>query len=322
MITDLVGKLVNIIKASVRGLIGVICRVVLLKRILRWLVRKVLHNKNNPYWLDRIMAGFSSVIPIGDIDNFEDSGRVGVKVVTKPDDHYVVATTFWRGLGYIDAETVAVFCDRARFADTILDIGANWGYYTLMAGSVAPNAKIVAFEPHPLWFQELKKNVTVNRFENIHVENLAVSDQCGKSSFYLGSSPSTSSLVKEYNDKNDLTEIIVNTITLNEYMREQRHINNQRIDLIKLDVELHEGAVLAGAKYIIKKCNPDIICEVLPDETNTIDIRIANREAIQDILTEFRYKFYWISEHGLVKEGVIQGHYPLSNYLFTTRSDL
>ena len=320
---DLVGKLVNIIKASVRLSIGVICRVVLLKRILRWLVRKVLHSKNNLGGLDRSMTRLSSVIPIDDIDNFEDPG-MGINVVTKPDDHHVVATTYWRGFNYIDAETVAVFCERARFANTILDIGANWGYYTLLAGSVAPNARIVAFEPHPLWFQELKRNVTANRFENIQVENLALSDQCGNSSFYLGSSPSTSSLVKEYHDKYDSTEINVNTLTLDEYMREHRQNGNKMIDLIKLDIEFHEGAMLAGAKSIIKKYNPDIICEVIPDSDGTYnyEYRTANREAVMDIMGKLGYSFYWISDCGLVKENILKGHYPLSNYLFTTRSDL
>lgn len=247
----------------------------------------------------------------------------GVKVVTKPDYHYDVATTFWRGLGYINAETVAVFCERARFADTILDIGANWGYYTLLAGSVAPNAKIVSFEPNPFWFQELKKNVTANRFgfENIHVESFAVSDSSGKGSFYLGSTPGTSSLVKEYNKDENPTEITVERISLDEYVRNQSYMNNRQIDLIKLDVELHESAVLKGAKDTIRCWKPDIICEVLPPETHTKDIRNANMEVIQKILSEFGYEFYWISDKGLVKEDVLQGHFPLSNYLFTTCLD-
>ena len=322
MIRGLVRKVVNIIKAAIHLSIRVICRVVLLKCILRWFVRKSLHSKNNPGWLDRIMASLSSVIPIDDIDNFEDAG-MGINVVTKPDDHHVVATTYWRGFNYIDAETVAVFCERARFANTILDIGANWGYYSLLAGSVAPNARIVAFEPHPFWFQQLKRNVTANRFENIQVENLALSDQCGNSSFYLGSSPGTSSLVKEYQDKYDPTEININTITLDKYMRDNSQNGNKMIDLIKLDVEFHESAVLAGAKSIIKQCNPDIICEVIPDSDGTYnyEYRTANREDIMDILGKLGYSFYWFSDCGLKKENILKGHYPLSNYLFTTRLD-
>ena len=95
MITNLIRKLANIIKIVVRISIRIICSVVLLKRILRWFVRKGLHSKNNPGWLDRIMASLSSVIPIDDIDNFEDAER-GIKVITKPKDHNVVATTYWR----------------------------------------------------------------------------------------------------------------------------------------------------------------------------------------------------------------------------------
>ena len=73
MIRGLVRKVVNIIKAAIRLSIRTICRVVLLKRVMRGFIRKVLHRKNNPCWLDRTMTKLGSVIPIDDIDNFEDS---------------------------------------------------------------------------------------------------------------------------------------------------------------------------------------------------------------------------------------------------------
>ncbi len=321
----LLAKVGNMLKTTVRLLIETICRVVLLKRSLRWLIRRILQSARLPGWFERILARLSSVIPIDDIESFEASERVRGKkihVATRPIDHWVVAATYWRGFGFIDAETIAVFCERARFADTILDIGANWGYYTLLAASIAPNARIVAFEPHPFWFERLQKNVTVNQFKNVRVENLAGGSNCGKRHFYLDNkSPGVSSMVYEYVKYDNPTEIIVNTTSIDEYLCEQTGGEQWRVDLIKLDVEVYEGAVLAGAKSVLQEFKPDIICEVLPDETHTIDIRIANREAIQEILTDLGYKFYWISAHGLVKEDVIQGHFPLVNYLSTTHFD-
>ncbi len=310
------------LKKSGRLLIEKVCRVVLLKRSLRWLIRRILHSARLPGWFDRILAKLSGVIPIDDIESFEASERVRgrkMHVATRPIDHWAVAATYWRGFGFIDAETIAVFCERASIADTILDIGANWGYYTLLAGAINPSAQIIAFEPHPFWFEQLLNNIKVNEFKNVRVENLAVSDSSGNSTFYLGGSPGVSSLVKEYNQDENPTEITVNTISLAEYAREQKFCKRRRIDLIKLDVEIYESAVLAGAKSILRRFKPDIICEVLPDETHTIDIRIANREAIQEILSELMYTAYWISNKGLVREDVIQGHYPFPNYLFTAR---
>ena len=69
----------------------------------------------------------------------------------------------------------------------------------------------------------------------------------------MGVSPGTSSLVKEYHDKNDSTDINVITTTLDEYMREHKQNGNKMIDLIKLDIEFHESAMLTGAKSIIKQ---------------------------------------------------------------------
>ncbi len=48
---------------------------------------------------------------------------------------------------------------------------------------------------------------------------------------------------------------------------------------------------------------------------------IANRETIEGIATNLGYVAYWISGHGLVREDIIQAHYPFSNYLFTTYLD-
>ena len=319
-------KLVDIFKPRVRLLIKMVCQIVFLRQSIRWLTRRLLHMPGLPKSLDRILMRLSAVIPVPDIECFEEQYgwiRNGegqkIYIVTKPSINPAVATTFWRGLGYIDAETVAVFCERARLADTILDIGANWGYYTLLAGAINPNAKIVAFEPNPFWFEQLKKNIRANRFKSVSFENFAVSDNSGVSTFYLdNNSPGASSMVGRYVRDVKSREIKINTISLDDYFKEEFFLNKYRIDLIKLDVELYESTVLAGSQAILQKYRPDIICEVLPDETHTIDLRIANREAIQDILCQFGYISYWISNQGLVKEDVIQGHYPLSNYLFTT----
>jgi hypothetical protein len=48
-----------------------------------------------------------------------------------------------------------------------------------------------------------------------------------------------------------------------------------------------------------------------------MDYREANRKAIQPIINELGYQAYWMSNTGLVREEIIQGNYPLSNYLFT-----
>lgn len=63
---------------------------------------------------------------------------------------------------------------------TIFDIGANIGYYTLLAESlVGPEGRVFAFEPHPENYEKLKENIEVNGYTNCYLINKAVSDKSG-----------------------------------------------------------------------------------------------------------------------------------------------
>jgi FkbM family methyltransferase len=257
----------------------------------------------------------SSAVPIDDIKKFTEY-CMGKKIVcaTKPSEHWVVAKFYWEGCASIDAESLAVFCKRVCSSDVILDIGANWGYYTLLAGAIAPHAKIIAFEPHPFWFEQLKRNVIINNFKNVRVERLAVGEMAGSAPFYIDNQhPSTSSMVKEFTRDEHTTKIITEVVCIDSFVKQNKI---DKISLIKIDVEAYESAVLSGGKSVLQTHRPDIICEVLPDEG--MGYREANRKAIQTIVTELGYQAYWMSNTGLVREEIIQGHYPLANYLLTT----
>ena len=56
----------------------------------------------------------------------------------------------------------------------IIDIGANVGIVSFYFAKKYPNAKIFAYEPHPLNFQNLVKGIEVNNITNIYPFNLAV----------------------------------------------------------------------------------------------------------------------------------------------------
>jgi len=66
-------------------------------------------------------------------------------------------------------------------AGTVLDVGANAGDYARHVRSLAPEASIVAFEPHPRTFGRLRRTAETHRFEAI---NMAVSDTAGTVTLY------------------------------------------------------------------------------------------------------------------------------------------
>src|SRR5262249_42101912 len=70
--------------------------------------------------------------------------------------------------------------------DTVVDVGANIGYYTLIfARLVGPRGRVFAFEPDPGNFALLKKNVEANRYKNVVLVNAALSDEPATLKLYL-----------------------------------------------------------------------------------------------------------------------------------------
>jgi len=70
--------------------------------------------------------------------------------------------------------------------NTVIDLGANIGYYTLIfARLVGTQGKVFAFEPELNNFELLKKNITINGYENVIIINKAASDKIGKQELYL-----------------------------------------------------------------------------------------------------------------------------------------
>jgi FkbM family methyltransferase len=68
--------------------------------------------------------------------------------------------------------------------DIFYDIGANYGFYTLLAQEFITTGEIHSFEPNPNIFKLLKENVKLDLFKNTFLNELALSDKKGESEFY------------------------------------------------------------------------------------------------------------------------------------------
>jgi FkbM family methyltransferase len=133
---------------------------------------------------------------------------------------------------------------------TVLDIGANIGYYALLEASLEGTKKVYALEPDPRNITLLEKNVRLNGFgDRIQIYPYAVSDKNGTETFYLGERSNVSSFVK----RGDVVgQAEVKCITLDDF----EHI--QEVDFIRMDVEGYEVPILRGARNFLTKTKKPI----------------------------------------------------------------
>jgi FkbM family methyltransferase len=122
---------------------------------------------------------------------------------------------------------------------TFIDVGANIGAYTLIASEVA-DTTVVSIEPHPATFGMLVENIRLNDRRNVICLNLALSSQDGEVCFTDDPGSDVNRVVESGNSS--CSELRVPSRRLDMVCRELKVFP----DFVKIDVEGHEPAVLAG----------------------------------------------------------------------------
>jgi FkbM family methyltransferase len=131
----------------------------------------------------------------------------------------------------------------------VLDIGANIGYHTLLfAKLVGQSGKVFAFEPSPANFRLLEKNVSVNGYSNVILEQKAVSNRNEKKKLYLNENAMMHTIYKSHAS---LDSVEIDTISLDNYFRNY----GGKIDFIKMDIEGSEITALEGMQTILQRQN-------------------------------------------------------------------
>ncbi|HJT23890.1 MAG TPA: FkbM family methyltransferase, partial [bacterium] len=129
-----------------------------------------------------------------------------------------------------------------------VDIGANIGYYTLLATRiVGPKGKVYAFEPDPTNFTLLQKNISTNGYTNVVAVNKALSNKAGTAKLYINPSNRGDHRIYDSHDGRPSVEIAMTTV--DEYFKKL----DKKVHFIKMDIQGAEAAALAGMKGLIRK---------------------------------------------------------------------
>lgn len=193
--------------------------------------------------------------------------------------------------------------------DVVIDIGAHIGYYTvLFAKLVGPEGKVFAFEASPTNFEILKKNVAVNGYQNVVLNNKAVSDKNEKLSLYITGQTSTENFLFKPEKIKNIVEI--DSITLDEYFRDF----NGQINFLKMDISGAEPRVIKGMDSIL--CNNASLKIQQEWWPNAIRKHGFEPDAHLKLLTKMGYKIYEIdgttNKLNLVTSDYLMKKYPNS----------
>ncbi len=141
---------------------------------------------------------------------------------------------------------VTLLRELLRGRDLFVDVGANCGLYTLIA--CHSGVPVLAVEPNDLNFRRLKQNLLHNRYEKAEALNVAIGEEKGKCLLYGGGEGA--SLLKNWGGMASTYAREVEVETLDGLLGDRAKA--ERV-LIKVDVEGHELAVLAGARDLLAR---------------------------------------------------------------------
>lgn len=209
--------------------------------------------------------------------------------------------------GSYESEEVDIYNKLIEDKMTILDVGANIGYLSIMWSKKFPNSSIYAFEPIRETFGYLKKNLKINNCQNIIPVPFALSNENKNDFFYC--SPEIMALASEKNvlGYKKVDKIPVSFISLDFF-------NIGDIDFIKLDTEGSEYRVLQGAIQTLKEFHPMLVVEFF-EYWDTVFGYHPNE--VINFLKEYGYRSF-LPEKGKLREVFSheKGDFSKQNYIF------
>ena len=177
----------------------------------------------------------------------------------------------------------------------VLDIGANFGTYTLgLVSAIGEHGIIHAFEPQRIICNMLAGSVAINSLTNVHCHCCAIGDSEGRievpqfdyaqplnfGSIEFGPEQREVLSQPRGHDAKSVEFVPLRTIDGFEF---------QNVDLIKLDVEGMEDAALRGARKTIERCRPVLYVEFLK----------SDKQSLGEYITNLGYRLQEISDNFL-----------------------
>jgi FkbM family methyltransferase len=194
--------------------------------------------------------------------------------------------------GAYEPEEVDLFRRFVRRGDTVVDAGANIGFFTAVAASLAgPEGEVHAFEPVPAYFQRLVALRAANPRHRFQLNNEALGAEESRAEIRVSGAGNLgwNTLVPELMPRESAAATHeVRVRRLDQYLDEHRV---ERLALLKVDVEGFELPLLRGFTGWLERRSerPAILCEVAPGAYPPQNARL---EDLFSLLARFGYRAF------------------------------
>jgi FkbM family methyltransferase len=218
---------------------------------------------------------------------------VGHRMVVNSHDEGIARQLLIKGI-YEEEET-HFFLEWLKPGMAVLDIGANFGYFTLLASkAVGPEGKVLAFEPEPGNFALLEKNVALNGYAQARPIPVALSNRKGTVRLFTDSANLGNPSLSASNVPPSAAHVDVPTIELDELLATEKDLPGH-FDFIKMDVQGAEALVIEGAMKLLERDRPTLLMEFWPKGLRNMG---SDPRAFLERLDALGYDTRRVSRHG------------------------
>jgi FkbM family methyltransferase len=193
----------------------------------------------------------------------------------------------------------------------MIDVGAQIGYVTLEGATASPNVHVIAVEPESKNIARLQRNVGLNNFTNVSIEQTALGSSEGVLRLYLSNDENAgthSALSENANVSDSYIEVPVQR--MDDLVR-RRALT--AVDIIKIDVEGFEEEVLAGSTATIEQFAPTFLIE-LSDALQAA--RGSTTQRIKHWMHERGYGAFTIHDDATLSSCALESGHVNDNVLF------
>lgn len=218
----------------------------------------------------------------------------------EPSDSMVIDSIYWFGIRGYEGTVPKTWASLCNMSESILEIGGNIGIFSVVGG-VHARGDYVVVEPVPRNAQMLRRNLIRNRLYRVELHEAAAIPGCIPQDVQLNipsegrRQPVGAHLLaeSEVSGRSSQELLTVRGIPMCELIKGR--------DLIKIDAEGIEYALLHSVKDYIIESAPSLIVEVLPESTKLGDL-------IRELIKLAGYKIYVLPEYGYDEIILVDGH--------------